>query len=401
MKLLRVCATIFATMCIAESVLAGGLWLNEYADFAGGRATAGASAGTDEPSTIVHNPASAGRNTDNELFVAAAVFIPTVKFEVDQADPRVGDGDGGQAGLTIPAASFAYVQDMDASKWGLGISLAGMAGGGLEYQDDWAGRYQDTEIKLSVLRLAPAVSYDITDALSVGVAPQYFYATLTQKLRTISGQEDGFAKIDGNDSGFAYMVGATYEISPETRIGISYQSEIKIEFDGELELEPADLDVNSDTQLTLAAYVRASLHYDMSDRLGLDVTVGWDNWSALDNIIVSLNTGSNIDLNTTWKDTYHYAAGFQYKVDSDWDLTAGIAYDTSPVKPIYRLPELPMDRQVRYNMGARYKLSDSLTLGGYISYADLGNGKIDAELYSGKYTTNELVSLALFADWKL
>lgn len=400
MKLLHFAATLIVAMCAASQAVAGGLWLNEYGDFAGGRATAGASAGTDEASTVVHNPASAGRNKGNQLFVSAGVFIPSVKFDVDEADANIGYGNGGQAGRSVPAASFAYIPDLDASKWGLGISLAGMAGGGLNYQDDWAGRYQDTEIKLTVLRLALAASYQITDAFAVGIAPQYYYATLKQTLATPTGQADGYARIDGNNMGPAYMVGATYVFSPTTRIGIAYQSEIEIDFDGNFELEPGDLEASSDTELTLAAYVRASLHHDLDDRLGLDLTVGWDNWSALDNIFVSLSTGGGTDLNTTWRDTYHYAVGMQYKVGSSWDITAGIAYDTNPVKSQYRLPELPMDRQIRYNMGARYAYSDSLTLGGYLNYADLGDARIEAASYSGKYSTNEVVSLAVFANWR-
>ncbi len=397
-------ASLILAVCTANQSLAGGLWLNEYGDFAGGRATAGASAGTDEASTIVHNPASAGRNENSQLFASVGAYFPTIKFDIENTDPLLGNGDGGQAGQAIPGAAFAYIQDMDSSKWGLGISLAGMAGAGLKYQQDWVGRYQDTEIELSLLRLAPAVSYNITEQFAVGIAPQFYYASLMQKLHLPAGlipeQDEGRVKIDGNDTGVAYMTGATYDFSPTTRVGLSYQSEIKINFDGHLEISPIGTDINSDTELTMAGYVRAGLHHDLNDKLGLDLTVGWDNWSALNNIFVSTSALGSTDLVTNWEDTYHYAAGFQYKLDSDWDLTAGIAYDTNPVKSRDRTPELPVDRQIRYNMGVRYAYSKSLTLGGYLNYTDLGDARINAD-YSGKYSSNEVASFAAFLNWRL
>jgi long-subunit fatty acid transport protein len=96
--------------------------------------------------------------------------------------------------------------------------------------------------------------------------------------------------------GVAYMTGATYDFSPTTRVGLSYQSEIKINFDGHLEISPIGTDINSDTELTMAGYVSAGLHHDLNDKLGLDLTVGWDNWSVLNNIFVSPSALGSTDL---------------------------------------------------------------------------------------------------------
>ncbi len=58
---------LLATMVItaialeSEDTLAGGLWLNEYGDFSGGRAAAGAAAGLDDAAAIFYNPAGIGR----------------------------------------------------------------------------------------------------------------------------------------------------------------------------------------------------------------------------------------------------------------------------------------------------------------------------------------------------
>ena len=121
----------------------------------------------------------------------------------------------------------------------------------------------------------------------------------------------------------------------------------------------------------------------------------------MDNIMVSVDTGGGAPLVANWKDTYHYAAGFQYKLNSDWDLTAGMAYDTNPVNSRDRSAYLPVDQQIRYNAGARYHMRDSLVVGSYINYTDLGSAKISGDFWSGKYSSNEMFQFSIFANWIL
>jgi long-chain fatty acid transport protein len=297
---------------------------------------------------------------------------------------------------------MAYVFDNGWDKWSTGISLAGLAGAGLNYNDDWVGRFQATEVNLLVMAMGGTVAYQVTDRLSIGVTPQIFYSTLTQKLRLpFVGAR---AKLDGDDTGFGGAVGAMYDFNTGTRVGISWQSSFDIKFDGKLKIDGnigEGVQVSTDTQLTMAQNVRLALHHDVDDRLGLDFTVGWDNWDELDNIFVSVKDVGGAPIVTDWKDTYHYAAGFQYKLNDDWDITAGIAYDTNVVSANERVPELPIDEQIRYNAGARYHLSNTLIVGGYLNYTDLGSAKIDSDFWSGKYSSNEMYQLSLYANWML
>ena len=140
------------------------------------------------------------------------------------------------------------------------------------------------------------------------------------------------------------------------------------------------------------------MHHDMDEQWSVNLTLGWDNWSALDNVLISSDRG-NAGLPTRWRDTYHYAWGVQYKLNSKWELTSGVAYDTNPVDARYRTPELPLDRQLRYAAGARYQFSDTLTLGGYANYADLGKGRIDAKHFGGEYQQNAALQIAFNLNW--
>ncbi len=104
-KILRDGAVALALLG-ANHALAGGLWLNEYGDFSGGRASAGATAGTDEAATIIHNPASATRIKGDQLFASASALITRLKFDVKESTSVVGDGNGGQAGQVTPGLAW-------------------------------------------------------------------------------------------------------------------------------------------------------------------------------------------------------------------------------------------------------------------------------------------------------
>jgi long-chain fatty acid transport protein len=222
-------------------------------------------------------------------------------------------------------------------------------------------------------------------------------------------KQDGKGSIDGDDVKPAFTLGAMYEPSDGTRFGLFYQSEVKIKFDGDLKAKYSDFNVGdnielarnvaSDTDLTLAEYVRFGVHQDMDERWGVDFTVGWDNWSALSNVLVSTQD-SSAGIPTRWKDTYHYAWGTQYKLDEYWDLTAGIAYDTNPVSSQNRNAQLPVDKQIRYAAGARYKLSDSLTVGGYVNYMDLGSAQLASKRFGGKFDYNNATQLIANMTWR-
>ncbi len=399
---------LLATMVItaialeSEDTLAGGLWLNEYGDFSGGRAAAGAAAGLDDAAAIFYNPAAAARLEGEHLFLSGALLAPKTRFDIDYSNPIAGLGSGGQAGLDAPGLSAAYVNDLDSEKWSAGIYLGGLAGAGLDYDSDWVGRYQATDVELLLMALSPNVSYQLTDKLSLGVGLQIYYSSLDLKLRVPSPQpgQDGKANIDGSDEGLGFTLGGLYEFSERTRAGLYYQSELDVEYDGKLKVDVVGLDVSSNTELAMAQYVRFSVHHELNQQLALAFSLGWDDWSAMDEVFVSI-PGRERGLNRNWDDTYHSAIGFEYKANSEWQVTAGIAYDTNPVDAWDRTADMPIDRQVRYAFGARRQYGESMTITGYLSYADLGSARIRTENWGGEYRDNHLVQIALGFNWLL
>ncbi|WP_116364356.1 OmpP1/FadL family transporter [Parahaliea mediterranea] len=401
-------STSFARLAVVACLLAapaaqsGGLWLNEYGDTAGGRASAGAAAGVDDASTLLHNPASAIRLDSSELLVSAALLQPAFEFQ-QQGDATLGPGggNGGDAGVLSPSGGLFYVHGNNSDNWRAGIYFSGLAGVGLDYDDNWVGRYQTIESSLLIATLAPTLSWRFTDRLTFGASLQWYMAELDLSLRIpnpLPNRPDGEGTLDGTDNGFGFTAGALYELSEQTRLGLSYQSELNPDFGGQLALKGLGVDVVTNTDLTMAQNVRLGLHHRLNERLALDLTLGWDDWSELDEVFVAVaSTGASLEKNS--RDTTHVAIGMEYQFNPRWLVTAGVSYDTNPMDADFRTADMPLDRQIHVGVGGEYQLSDALTLGGYFNYADLGNARISAAQFEGEYEKAVIYQLGMNARW--
>jgi long-chain fatty acid transport protein len=159
------------------------------------------------------------------------------------------------------------------------------------------------------------------------------------------------------------------------------------------------LSVATDTTITLAQFIRLSAYHELNDRWALLGTVGWEDWSAFEDVNISTDNGST-DIPRNWKDTWKFAAGVHYRPAENWLLQLGMSYDTSPVDKEDRTPDMPIDRQIRYATGVQYKWSERLSTGAQFVYADYGKAKIDNQWLKGEYKTNDIFFLAVNANWK-
>ncbi|MGD9185012.1 MAG: outer membrane protein transport protein [Desulfobacterales bacterium] len=376
---------------------AGGLYLNEFGTPSMGVAGAGANAVASDASTSFHNAAGMTRIKGTELMGTAGVLNSTVKFDPD-ADTPIPGGDGGDAGGPGPIIGGFYVHSLS-DKWKLGASLITISGAILDYDDDWTGRYLNTDVNLLTMTFYPSVAYRVNNWLSLGGGPQLMYANLELKAKAPPPTGFGEVKIDGDDFAFGFGLGALFELSERTRFGVVYQSEIEPEFDGDVKVSPPGLAVSTDTKITLARFVKVSGYHELNDQWALLGTVGWEDWSAFKDVNISTGRGSQ-KIPRNWDDTWKFAAGVHYRPVEKWLLQLGFSYDSNPVDSDDRTPDMPIDRQIRYATGVQYQWSDRLSVGGQFVYADYGKGKINNDLLKGDYKRNDIFFFALNANWK-
>jgi long-chain fatty acid transport protein len=400
----RVIHTAFVALAMVTlpfaAALAGGLYLNEFNSPSMGVAGAGAAAVANDASTAFHNPAGMARLDGKQLMGGVGLFIGETEFDADSDSPIPG-GDGGDAMAgAAPLITGFYVHSVtDDLK--LGIGLLSLTGAALDYNDDWTGRFLVQDVELLTLSAQPVVAYRVNDWLSFGGGVGVMYATLDFDLAVPTPRRPGEGQIslDGDDVGVGFNASTLIELSPRTRLGVSYQSKIDLKFSGDLDVSPFGAEAGVDTELTLPQFIRAGVYHELNDQFALLGTVGWDDWSALDNLFVSTERRS-AEIPRNWKDTYHISGGIHYRPNDDWLLQAGIAFDTSPVDEDDRTPDMPIDRQIRYAIGAQYQWTEAINVGASFVFIDMGDAEIDRRFLKGDYSKNYLVALGLNLGWK-
>ena len=182
------------------------------------------------------------------------------------------------------------------------------------------------------------------------------------------------------------------------RFGLIFQDELELDLEGSIQ-GAAVSGTSLDLDLPLAQRLTMSLNVEATDELTLLFTFGWEDWSTLDAINLSTESNGAV-LDRNWEDTYHFAIGGTYRIDSEWVLQAGIGYDTSPVDADDRTADLPIDRQVRYAFGLTRTLPSGLEVSGSLVYADYGDAEIDALGFEGDYSSNDLLFASMSFNWR-
>jgi long-chain fatty acid transport protein len=129
----------------------------------------------------------------------------------------------------------------------------------------------------------------------------------------------------------------------------------------------------------------------MTNQFVLLGEVGWANWSSMVDTVVHIYNYS-VTTPQNWHDTYRFGLAGQYKATPAMVLQAGASYDSSPTNSTKRLPDLPMDRQIRLGLGLKYALIKAVNLGASYEYINLGQAPINnsssAGVLSGHYSRN-------------
>jgi long-chain fatty acid transport protein len=389
---------------LAGSSHAGGLYLSTFGDPSTGAASAGTNAIANDASTAHTNPAGMTRLDDHGFLTGLAPGFSTVKFSADGDTPS-GGGDGGQQGDFLPISSMSYAHKLS-DRWRLGMSLLSFAGAALDPSDDWAGRFETTEISLFTLTFLPSVAVRVTDWLSLGAGAAVTYGNLDIRVRApVALLGDPTIRLkDMDDWAAAPVVSVLVEPTPELRFGVVYYGETEFNLDGDIKSPRRNvgdpvIPFALELELPMARAVRASGYWDATDEIALVMNSGWEDWSVAKSLPISAaNGGTAIPLE--FRDTWYLGLGGYYQLNDKWRLQAGFRYDSSALKDRDRTTALPVDRAWTLAAGGLYDFSEKLGLGFAFSWTDLGSGSVNNARVRGKYTRNDVFLFNVSLNWK-
>jgi long-chain fatty acid transport protein len=215
---------------------AGGFYLPEIAT-PGSVGSAGATNPTNtiDSSSAITNPAAMVHlEKDRAYLVGGQIMAPEMSFDSDIATG--GGSDGGNAGDVALAPGFSYARRID-DKSSIGFGLSALMGGGVDYGDDFVGRYQATSAILTGAGLTASYGYKVNDEVSIGAGVTAVYTVFEQDIAinrpaTLPDGEVSLEEIDGWDPQFT--LGLTWRLNKKALLGFVYRSKAEIELEGKL-----------------------------------------------------------------------------------------------------------------------------------------------------------------------
>jgi long-chain fatty acid transport protein len=365
-------------MTIRFNQLAGGLTLAACANLAPaagfalieqnasglGNAYAGQAASAQDASTVFFNPAGMTLLPDSQLVLVANLIDPQAKFS-GMVSPAIGGGNGGDAGglAFVPNAYFAYRVTPDIR---LGVGLNAPFGLKTEYDSSWKGRTQAIKSELKTINLNPAIAWQASESLSLGAGVNIQYVEAT--LSNFAGAP-GVATVKGNDYGWGFNLGALWQVSEATRIGLAYRSKVDQTLEGNLSFSVAPSVIPVTANVTLPDSASLSLFQKLGPRWDLLADVTWTGWSDFDELRIVRAVGTPLVTPENWQDSYRYSVGANYHLDDKLTLRGGVAYDETPVSDAFRTARIPDASRTWLAFGAQYRLSASTMLD--VGYAHL------------------------------
>lgn len=357
----KIFALALTGVCASTSANAAGWQLSDYSVAGLGRAYAGGGVVGDDYSALAYNPAGM---TLGGSGVQAGVSVIQLHSDVTGEYPAgSGKRDSTNVDVTTEVPNFfAQYKVNDRVAVGFGVYVPfGLA---IEYPKDWIGTDHGIDSELAVIDYSTAVAVKATDKLSLGLGVFARNANV-DLTSSMSGFENEF---DLEDWGWGLHVGAMYEFTKNTRLGVSYRSrsqhQIKGDFDFLKGASPALGGLASyagtyDAKLPMDApeQVQLSGYHKLNDKIGLSAGAKWTRWNRFRALVIK-NPVSSVEVSQRWQNAWNISVGMDYTYSENWTFRTGIGFDESPVPNSHeRTTAIADNDRWEIALGASYKKS--------------------------------------------
>lgn len=292
---------------------------------------------------------------------------------------------------------------------GAGIFTQGGFGTDLRNLTTAFGTVDQSSSFLRYLKASVALSYEVTDKLSIGVAPSLGYSDLSLRIfpgtstpgfagldiRDICARNGGFGPLGSacpSDLVFSVKVGTMYKVLPWLTVGATYTSPVSFNYTG------------GQASLNFSAFGLGRVNYDVgvqgfrwpqqvdvamaarpNDRLLIAFSTSWVNWASFNSLTVNATNPSNPltppqvsqSMAFNWKDQVVVAIGGAYALIQDASLKdrdrlvfrVGYHYSNNPVPDDTLTALAPVILEHKFTGGFGYRFTDHWSTDASVLYA--------------------------------
>ncbi|OAN13634.1 long-chain fatty acid transporter [Photobacterium jeanii] len=371
-KRTAIAVTLALTSIQANSA---GFQVSEHSASGLGRAFAGEAAIADNASVLARNPAAMTMFDKAQISGAASVVDPSIDVKDHTANQTAKD----VAPISFVPAGY-YVQPLN-DKFAVGLALFSNYGVTTDYPKAYASGDLAGKTSLITVNLNPSIAYRINDQFSIGggVSLVYADAELNRHLGRLAplfggNPEDKLISMKGDTWDWSWNVGALYEVNEDHRFGVSYRSQVTLDFDGDFTdyegtiIEPKAKGSTTVGKLpvVLPAIAEFSGYHSLNKEFAIHYSVQWTQWSKFKELRATnekcnYNGMSGVCFlkEEKYEDSFRWALGGTYRINPEWTVRAGFALDEQAGKPTLSIPD--SDRYW-YSAGATWAYNSQLSV---------------------------------------
>ena len=322
-----------------------------------------------DASTIYYNPGGLARLKNIQVYASGLMIMPSTAFgnSIIANNQPISANTNTQS--FTPFNFYVGGRLQENSKFALGLGIYTAAGIGLQWNDDWIGKYIVQNIQLKAICFQPTVSYRINDYMSVGGGFVYAVGSLDLKQALpVHGQlgpsyDDGSAQLSGTANGVGFNIGVQIKASENLQFGATYRSQINMNIGGGSATfkVPASLatsfpNQHFDSQLPLPQVASIGVGYRPVENLTLQFDLCYTGWNSYDSLRINFDqqTSSlkNMHAPRHYRNTLTPRIGANYKISRIVSVMLGGAYDPTPVTSGNVSPDLPDGNRAVITCGA-------------------------------------------------
>lgn len=390
MKLLAGTLGVAVTLA-AQSVLGAGFGI--YEGSARGNALATEVTADPASPSVLYNNAAGMTALEGTQVEAGATFIKPQQTVVTTTPLGSDENHAKSSWWTIPNAYVTH--QLNDSVW-MGLGVFSRYGLGVEYEDDWAGRYNCQEATIQSIDINPSVAFKVMDNLSLaaGVRAEWFDFELFRAIPSDplapSALTDLQLHMQGDSWGVGYNLGAYYEATDWLSFGLAYDSRIQQEVEGDYSatspLGPLGAG-DGGGDITTPGIIRLGTSVAATEKLTVNAGIVYTMWSSYDELAINFDPAllGRVPASVTekdWDDVLRYQLGAEYALSDVWALRAGYIYDNAPDPDAHVDYIVPSNDRNLFSLGVGYAKGDLFCDLAY-TYLYILDRDIDARLEEG------------------
>lgn len=308
----------------------------------------------------------------------------------------------------IPLYLFAVWKK--SPKWSIGLSINSPYSLRRSWDENWSGRFITIDAQWSTVHIQPTLSYNISNSISIGVAPVIGFSGIRFRnalpVSNLNG-EVADAEYEGSSMTYGFNTGIYLDLG-RTTAGLAYRSSMAYTVEegtatfGNIPSSLLDNGIypssaSFSSEFTLPSVISLGIGHSLTDKLLAHVEVNYTSWSVLKDLY--FNFGQNAQWNRTDKldlgNSVAFRMGVAYRYSGRLDLRAGIGLDQNTVPDNKINPMLPDANRSILSAGFTWKMKKGFSFEGSFMFESLrerNENNNENYRFNGSYKTFNYVA---------